>query len=292
MKVAFIGLGIMGSRMAANLLTAGHSLTVHNRSKNKAADLLAAGAQWAATPAAAARDAEVVVTMLAHPQAVTSVVQGDDGMLAGIAAGAIWMDCSTVNPAFSREMAALATAQGVRFLDAPVGGSKNQAQQAQLVFLVGGDAADVATCQPLFDAMGSRVAHIGGHGMGTSLKLVINYLLAASMAAFAEAMALGEGLGLSQDALFNALIGSVVVPPYMAGKQAKMASGDYAPEFPLQWMRKDVQLASDTAYEVGVAMPVANVVKEVYQLAVQQGWGEQDFSALYRFMQPARDGTA
>lgn len=285
MKIGFIGLGIMGSRMAANLLGHGHDLVVFNRSKEKADSLIGNGATWADTPASAAERVELLFTMLAHPAAVTEAALGDRGFLRALRPNALWVDCSTVNPSFSRKMAAEAHQHGVRFLDAPVGGSKNPAEQAQLVFIVGGDKADVEAVQPLFEIMGSRVVHVGGHGMGTSLKLVINQQLATAMAAFSEGMVLGQALGIPQGVLLNALLESPVVAPFVAMKRKKLEQGNYEPEFPLRWMQKDLQMASETAYEVGVAAPVANAAKELYRLAIQKGLGQLDFSAIYSFLQ-------
>lgn len=283
MKIGFIGLGIMGSRMAANLQRNGRHLIIHNRSQEKAAELLANGAEWAETPAAAAQ-VEVLFTMLAHPDAVREAALGPDGFLAQMPPGSLWVDCSTVNPSFSRQMAAQASQRQIRFLDAPVAGSKDAAQNARLRFIVGGAAEDVAACQPLFEQMGQHVAHVGGHGMGSGLKVVVNYLLAASMATFAEGMALAQAQGLSQEMLFNVLLGGPVVAPFVAGKREKMSSGDYEVDFPLRWMQKDLQMTAVTAYESGVPMPMANTAKELYQQAIQNGWGDCDFSAIYGFL--------
>lgn len=283
-KIGFIGTGIMGSRMAINLLKHDVDVIVHNRTKANAQPVIDHGALWAETPAALAAQTDVVITMLAHPEAVeATALDPETGFLDAMGEGALWADCSTVKPSFSRRMAAEAEKRGVRFLDAPVAGSKNQAEAAELVFIVGGDADDVAEMQPLFNAMGKATNHVGGHGMGISLKLVVNYQLAATMVAFAEGVHLGQSLGIPEDVLFNVLIGSVVVPGYMAGKRDRMASGDYAPEFPLQWIQKDVQMATDSAYETGAAMPMANLTKEIYRMAMQQGMSEDDFSAIYAF---------
>lgn len=284
MNIAFIGLGIMGSRMAANLMQAGHTVTIHNRTRAKAEALIADGAAWAESPASAVADAELVITMLAHPEAVRAVALGENGLLAAIKPGTIWVDCSTVNPSFTWEMAATAAEHDAPYLDVPVAGSKNQAANAELVFFVGGEAERVETATPVLNAMGKAVIHVGGSGMGSSLKMVVNGLLATSMAAFAESVALGRALGLSQETLFKVLIGGPVVAPFMVGKQGKMESGDYTPEFPLQWMTKDLQLASASAYETGTPSPLIDATKALFQSAVQQGHGDSDFSALFASM--------
>lgn len=284
MNVAFIGLGIMGSRMAANLLTGGFALTVNNRTRDKADALIANGARWADTPREAVQGADVVITMLAHPEAVESAALGETGFLGAMASGAIWMDCSTVQPAFSRRMAAEAQRHGVRFLDAPVAGTKQPAQTGQLVFWVGGDAETVQACAPLFEKMGKQVNHVGEAGMGIAFKMVINHLLATSLLAFAEGLVLGESLGIGREVLLDALIGSAVAPPYLAGKRGKIESGEYEADFPLRWMQKDLQMVAEAAYQTGTAMPLANSAKEAYQLAVRAGYGDDDMSAIYAFI--------
>lgn len=281
MKLGFIGLGIMGGHMAANLQRAGHTLTVHNRSRAKAEPLLAAGASWAETPVAAAQGAEVLITMLSEPAAVRALGEGPQGFLSGLARGSLWMDCSTVNPSFSREMGATCAAVGVRFLDAPVSGSRAPAEKGELAFLVGGDAADVEAVQPLLDVMGNKVSHMGPAGAGTAMKMVTNLLLGLGAAAFAEALVLGESLGIAKETLLDSLLGGRMTPAFLAGKKAKLASGRYDVDFPLQWLHKDLQLASATAYETGAVLPTAHAAKEVFGLARAAGLGEQDYIAVY-----------
>jgi 3-hydroxyisobutyrate dehydrogenase-like beta-hydroxyacid dehydrogenase len=138
--------------------------------------------------------------------------------------------------------------------------------------------------RPLLLCMGNKIVHAGGHGTGTSMKMVINLLLGNAMAAFAEAMALGEGLGLSQKMLFDSLLGTPAVAPFLASKRQKIESGNYEAEFPLRWMQKDMHLASVSAYESGVAMPLTNAAKELYRLAMREGHASQDFSAIYDYL--------
>jgi len=285
MKIGFIGLGIMGSRMAANLQKKGHDLVVYNRTKQKADPLIANGAIWAPTPADVAKQVVIIFTMLAKPDAVAeTALLGKNGFLNHLVGNSLWIDCSTVSPSFSRLMSVEARQRKIRFIDAPVGGSKGPAEQGQILFFAGGEKADVDEAKPLLEAMGKAVYHVGGHGMGTSLKMVNNLILAQAMVAFSEALVLGESLGISQQALFNTLLGSPVVAPFLAFKRQKIEEGKFDTEFPLQWMHKDMQLAAETAYEVGVAMPAANVTKEIYALAMRNGLGEKDFSAVYKLL--------
>jgi 3-hydroxyisobutyrate dehydrogenase-like beta-hydroxyacid dehydrogenase len=292
MKVGFIGLGIMGSRMAGNLLKKGHELVLFNRTKDKAGPLIAQGAVFAETPAKVAESVSVLITMLSEPTAVTEVAFGKEGFLDHLTKGSLWIDSSTVNPSFSRKMADECKKRGVRFLDAPVAGSKIPAEQAQLIFFVGGEREDVEFSMPLLEAMGKAVFHIGGNGLGTAMKMANNILLAGAMAAFSEAMVLGEALGISREALFDTLLKSPVAAPFLALKRPLIESGTFETQFPLKWMHKDLQLASVTAYECGVAMPDLHAIKESVAFAVRSGLGEKDFSALYQYLKTPSGKTA
>jgi 3-hydroxyisobutyrate dehydrogenase/glyoxylate/succinic semialdehyde reductase len=291
MKIGFIGLGIMGSRMAANLQRQGYSLGVFNRTRAKAEPLLGPCGTFSDSPAKLAEEVEVLFTMLAHPDAVEEAALGRDGFLEHLEPNAIWIDCSSVNPSFSRRMAAEATRRGVQFVDAPVTGSAPVAAEAKLVFWVGADAADLEGIRPLLLCMGNKIVYAGGHGMGTSMKMVINLLLGNAMAAFAEAMALGEGLGLSHKTLFDALLGTPAVAPFLAAKRVKIDQGNYEAEFPLRWMQKDMHLATVSAYESDVALPLTNTAKELYRLAMREGRASQDFSAIYDYLNNNHDVT-
>src|SRR5213076_2810538 len=226
MKIGFIGLGIMGCRMAANLQKQGHSLVLFNRTRAKAEPLLGPCGTFSDSPAKLAEQVDVVFTMLANPGAVEQAALGPDGFLDHLRPNALWIDCSSVNPSFSKKMAAEAARQEVHFVDAPVTGSAPAA---------------------------------------------------------AEAMALGEGLGISRKMLFDSLLGTPPVAPFLASKREKIESGNYETEFPLRWMQKDMHLASVSAYESGVAMPITDVTKEMYRLAMRGGHDTEDFSAIYEF---------
>jgi 3-hydroxyisobutyrate dehydrogenase-like beta-hydroxyacid dehydrogenase len=289
MKIGFIGLGIMGSRMAANLQKHGYSLVLFNRTRGKAEPLIDNGAMFAESPAEVATQVDVLFTMLAHPDAVEQAAVGPNGFLNHLKPNALWIDCSSVNPSFSKKMAAHAARREVHFVDAPVTGSAPVAADAKLVFWVGADGGDLEKIRPLLLCMGNKIVHAGGHGAGTSMKMVINVLLGDAMAAFAEAMALGEGLGLSQKMLFDSLLGTPAVAPFLASKRDKIDKGNYEAEFPLRWMQKDLHLASVSAYESGVAMPLTNAAKELYRLAIREGHARQDFSAIYDYLTSDHD---
>jgi len=290
MKTGFIGLGIMGSRMAANLQKQGHSLVVFNRTREKAKPLVAEGATWADSPAALALQVEAIFTMLAHPDAVEEAALGKEGFLQHPRPGQMWIDCSTVNPSFSKRMAVEANARGVGFLGAPVTGSKRQAELAKLTIWVGGEASNVETWKPLLECVGNKIVHCGGPGTGASLKMVMNQLLGTAMAAFGEGLVLGESLGLSRKVLFEALLGGPAAAPFLALKRERIEIGNYEPaDFPLRWLQKDLHLAALSAYETGAAMPLTNAAKELYRLAIRDGRGNEDFSAIYDYLAHNRD---
>lgn len=284
MKIGFIGLGIMGSRMAANLQKAGHSLILFNRTKEKAAELLANGATWAKHPADCARQCDILFTMLSTPQIVRQLAEGDEGFLMELETGKLWVDCSTVNPSFSLEMAAAAQAHGIHFLDAPVAGTKGPAEKGELLFLVGGDKKDVETAQPYFDIMGKKTLHLGEKGKGASMKILINLMLAQSVLAFSEAMSLGNAMQLDTKVLFDVLLATPVVAPVLGALRLKLEAEDRSANFPLKWMQKDIHLAASTAFEYSVPMPSLNTAKEVFAMAKQAGLGDEDFSSIYHFL--------
>lgn len=285
--VGFIGLGIMGSNMVTHLQANGYRIVVYNRTPEKAQGLVDRGAIQVSTPAEVASQSTFLFTMLAHPNAVTQTALGENGFLDALPTNTLWVDCSTVNPSFSRHMAAESESRHLRFLEAPVAGSKPQAERGELVFIVGGKTEDVESCRPLLELMGQRVVHVGDHGMGISLKLVLNHLLGTSMVAFAEGVALGRALGISQEVLLKTLIGGPVTPPYLVGKQAKFATADFTAEFPLQWMHKDLQMVAEAAQEIGAMIPLSELAQEQYQTAIQQGLGQLDFSAVYQLLNEA-----
>jgi glyoxylate/succinic semialdehyde reductase len=284
MKIGFIGLGIMGNRMAANLLKHGYALVLFNRTAAKAKRLLGPCATLADSPAQLAPQVDILFTMLADPAAIEEASLGTNGFLDHLRPESLWVDCSSVNPSFSKNMAAEAAKRGLRFADAPVTGSAVPAAEAKLTFWVGAELVDLERIRSLLLCMGNKIVHAGGHGSGTSMKMVVNVLLGDAMAAFAEAMALGEGLGLSRTVLLESLLATPAVAPFLALKREKIETGNYEPEFPLRWQQKDLHLACVSAYESGVAMPVTNATKELYRLAMRAGHATQDFSAIYEYL--------
>lgn len=284
MQVTFIGLGIMGSRMAFNLLKGGVDLTVFNRSEAPLKKLAQQGASTAESCRQAVQNADLVMTMLATPEAVEEVALSAKGFVSAMKPHAIWVDCSTVNPSFSLRSARTARTQRVRFIDAPVAGSKPQAQNGELVFLAGGDADDLKSVEKVLLMMGTRIVHVGETGKGACLKMLVNALLAQSMLAFSETVLLGETLGLSRNFLLDTLPGLPVSAPFLKAKAELIREDDYDALFPLELMHKDLHLAALTAYEHNQPLTSANLAKEIYAAAKKSGLGRQDFAAVFKFL--------
>jgi 3-hydroxyisobutyrate dehydrogenase-like beta-hydroxyacid dehydrogenase len=282
----------MGSRMATNLQKHGYALVLFNRTAAKAKTLLGRCGTLADSPANLAEQVGILFTMLADPTAVEEAALGDNGFLDHLQQHSVWVDCSSVNPSFSKRMAAEAARRNIRFVDAPVTGSAVPAAEAKLTFWVGAEPADLERIRPLLLCMGNKIVHTGGHGAGTSVKMVVNLLLGNAMAAFAEGIALGQGLGISRDVLLNSLLGTPAVAPFLGLKREKIETQNYEADFPLRWQQKDLHLASVSAFESGVAMPVTNAAKELYRLAMKAGHGAQDFSAIYDYLTNYDDSVA
>lgn len=271
----------MGSRMAQNLVKNGVELTVTNRSATPVEQLVAAGAKGAESYQEAVQGADIVFTMLANPSVVDEVAFGAAGFVSHMPADALWVDCSTNNPSFATAMASRAEAAGIRYLEAPVAGTKPHAQNAELVIFAGGAAEHLAQAQPLLDFMSKKTVHVGEVGKGSALKMLVNGMLAQSMIVFSEAVLLGEKMGLDRDFLLNFLPKTAVAPPFTAFKASMIKEGNYEVQFPLELMQKDLHLLSQTAYELGHPMYLANLAKELFALAKAKGLGRLDFGAIH-----------
>jgi len=274
----------MGSRMAGNLLAGGVPLTVYNRSPEPREALGSRGARVAESYQDAARGADVLFTMLSTPEVVAEVAFGENGFLGSMVEGAVWVDCTTVNPSFSSRCQEKAEQHGVRFVDAPVAGTKPHASAGDLLFFVGGKDEDLEQLGFYLKMMGREIIHVGGVGKGTSLKMLVNALLGQAMAAFSETVLLGEKLGLSREFLLDTLPDLAVSAPFTRAKAEKIREGDFATQFPLEWMHKDLQLAAQTASEVEQPLYLTNLTKKLFADARHAGLEREDFSAIYRYL--------
>ena len=277
-RVAVLGTGIMGSAMARNLVGAGLSTTVWDRSPAATRPLAEAGAQVAASPAEAVRDAGVVITMLPTADVVNSVIFGD-GVAGAFAEGAVWAQMGTIGVTATAEIAGrLGTVRpGVLFVDAPVSGSKGPAEAGQLLILASGPGAAEAATQPVFAAIGRKTVWLGEAGQGSRLKLVVNAYMSILIEGVAEALELAGRLGIDPAELEEAISGGPLDAPIADAKLHQMARGDYAPEFPLEWALKDVDLAIGAAG--GTSLPLLTALSGQWHAAVNAGHGREDVSA-------------
>lgn len=276
----------MGSRMAANLVKQeGADLTVWNRTGSAADIPELAKARKATSLTDAVGEADLVFSMLSRPEAVTEVFFGENGALSLMKRDALWIDCSTVNPAFSRECGERAAAAGIRFFDGPVAGSKPQAEAAQLAFFLGANAEAVDPIKPYLELMGVKVIPFGSVGQGSAFKMVVNMMLAQSMVVFSEAIHLGESLGIEREFLLNVVPGLPVIAPFTKFKVDAIRSGEYTVNFPLELILKDLHLACLSAYEVDRPLPLANLTKEIYAGANRAGMGRLDFGAVHSYLE-------
>ena len=285
MKIGFIGLGIMGSNMASNLAKNNVNLTVYNRTPKDFETFGNSNITIADSIKNAVKDADIVFSLLSTPKVVEDVFFGDEGALNSMKKNAIWADCTTVNPSFSSIAFREAEKYAIRFLDTPVSGSKIPAENAELIFLVGGEEKTLNEIQPYLNMMGNKVLHIGDIGKGASFKMLVNMMLAQSMLVFSEAILLGEKMGISKDFLLDTVPNLIVSAPFTKSKAQAIKNDNYEVQFPLEWMHKDLHLAALTAYEHNQPLYLANLAKELYASANQNGMGRDDMSAIYKFLE-------
>jgi 3-hydroxyisobutyrate dehydrogenase-like beta-hydroxyacid dehydrogenase len=266
-----------------NLLKAGHSLTVWNRTPARADELVAAGAVLAKTPREVAAASDVLLSIVSDPPALESVLWGKDGALDGLKAGSIYIDSSTVSPVLVKKVAAACKERGVRFLDAPVTGGDWGAREGNLVFMIGGEAETLQAVEPVLGVMGKKWFHLGPNGAGQTIKLAMNALLALQVGAMAEAIALVTRAGLSGEQLVEVMQSSMARSGLLDLKAPLMLKGDYKPSFPLRLMHKDLGLALDLANQLGVALPTTAAAREVYNYVKGEAKEDMDYSAVMRF---------
>jgi 3-hydroxyisobutyrate dehydrogenase-like beta-hydroxyacid dehydrogenase len=281
MRVAFLGLGIMGRSMASNLVKAGHEVAVWNRTPGKQVE----GARVAATPAEAANGAEVVWMCVSDTQAVEQLLFGPDGVQNSLASGMVIVDSSTIAPSATQDFAQRVRTRGVDYVDAPVTGSKIGAENATLIFIVGGDEAVIARIKPLFDAMGKQVFRMGETGKGQAAKLVMNLQIALIFEGFAEALTLATKLGVNTEALISVVQASMIRSGVVDYKAPFILKRDFSPNFPLRLMHKDIHLALDAAREARVKLPGLETVEEVYDLASEEGHRDLDYAATLTLLE-------
>jgi 3-hydroxyisobutyrate dehydrogenase len=282
-RVAFLGLGLMGRPMSKNLLKAGFPVTVWNRTASRCDDLVAAGAQKAATPQEAAAAGDVVFTCVSDPPALESVLWGAGGALAGLRRGSVLVDSSTVSPALARRIAAACAERDAEFLDAPVTGGTWGAESGELVFMVGGEAGVLERVTPVLGAMGKRWFHLGPHGSGQVIKLATNLILVLQVTALAEALALVRAAGVPGERLAEVMQASMGRSKLIDVKLPMLLADNYAVSFPLRLMLKDVRLALELAAQSGVPLPAGQAAQQVMAAAQAAAQEDLDYAALARY---------
>lgn len=283
MKIGFIGLGIMGSAMATNLLKAGFNLKVWNRSIDKCTPLINQGATSAVSPRLLAESCDVVITMMATPAAVQSVRDGDEGIVAGLSAGKGYLDMSTVDAITSMQSAGLAKEKGALFLEAPVAGSRKPAEDATLTIMAAGDRELYDSSLPVLEKMGKKIMFLGETGNAARMKLANNLVMSGVLTALCEGIALAAGSGLDSSQLLDVLDSGAVANPMFRMKGPQIAAeGDFPAAFPLKHMQKDLRLALQLAEEVGQPLFATATINEIYKTALARGLGDQDFAAVCR----------
>lgn len=294
MKIGFIGLGAMGRPMAANLLRKGFAVVAFDVALAALEQAVRAGAERAGSAAEAAKQADLVVSMLPSSSNVEQAYLGPGGVLEGAAAGRLCIDMSTIEPAVSRAVAARCRERGLRFVDAPVSGGVPRAEDGTLAIMVGGEARDVEEARPVLAAMGSNVIHVGPVGSGEVAKLCNNLIAGVAAVAVSEAFRIAEGFGVDPRVLTEVIAkssGHTWVMEHMhpvPGLVPRAASSrDYAPGFTTDLMAKDLGLAVNAARALRVPVFVAPAAQQVLRLASSHGWGRRDFTSVYQFLKPS-----
>jgi len=281
-RVGFAGMGTMGAFMATNLVRAGFAVTVWNRTPGRAADLLELGAREAASPKELAQLSDIVVTCLTDTPQVNDVLFGEHGLAEGLAAGSLFIDCSTISPLSAQEMARRLSDLGVTMLDAPVSGGSEGARLGTLSIMVGGNQVDVERARPVLDAMGSTVTHLGAVGSGQWAKAINQVILAGVYLGVAEGITLGLKAGLDVERVVGALAGGAAASWVLTNRSGNMINDEYPLGFKIALHRKDLGIGLALAEKVGAVLPIAAMAATFEDGLTSQGHGDDDISALAR----------
>jgi 3-hydroxyisobutyrate dehydrogenase len=282
MKIAFVGTGVMGQGMVANLLKAGHEVTVYTRTKAKADGLLALGAKWASSPAESARGADIAISMVGYPNDVEEVWRGPQGFMSSAKPGCVLIDMTTSSPALARSLAAEAAAKGFGPLDAPVSGGDRGAREGTLTIMAGGAQKDFDFAQPVFAAMGKTIVLQGAPGTGQLCKLANQIGIASGMIAMAEALAFARATGLNLETTLRSISGGGASSWALLNLAPRVLKGDFAPGFYVKHFVKDIGLALDVCREQKVSLPGLELAAKLYAEVVTAGEGDAGTQALAR----------
>jgi len=280
-NLGFVGLGVMGSRMVQRLLAADHRVTGYNRTKSKAQWLLDAGMTWGETPRSVAEAADITFSMVTNTEALEAVTGGTDGIIAGLSAGKIYIDMSTVSPAASREIAAQVKSKGAQMMDAPVSGSVITLEEGKLSIMVGGDRDALERALPVLEAIGPKVTHVGPNGLAVSMKIATNLSLAVQMLAFSEGVLLAEKSGIARETAVEVLLNSVIASPMVKYRGPFVLKMPDEAWFDVNMMQKDLLLALEMGRQLNVPLPTTAITNEMLTAARGVGLQEKDFAILF-----------
>ncbi len=283
-KLGYVGLGVMGSRVVKRLLDAGHEVTGYNRTKSKAQWLLDAGMKWADTPRAVAEASDVVLSMVTNTDALRNVIEGPDGLLAGLSSGKVYLDMSTVSPAFSREMSKRVASKGAAMLDTPVSGSVITLEEGKLSIMVGGDPAVFEKVKPILLDIGPKATHVGANGLAVTMKIATNLSLAVQMLAFSEGVLLAEKSGIKRETAVEVLTNSVIASPMVKYRGPFVLEMPEEAWFNVNMMQKDMNLALELGRQMDVPLPTTAATNEFLTAARGMGLEEQDFAVMFEVL--------
>jgi len=283
-KLGFVGLGVMGSRVVKRLLDAGHEVTGYNRTKSKAQWLLDAGMKWAETPRAVAEASDVVLSMVTNTDALRNIVEGSNGLLAGLSSGKVYLDMSTVSPAFSQELAKRVEAKGAAMLDTPVSGSVITLEEGKLSIMVGGDPAVFEKVKPILLNIGPKATHVGANGLAVTMKIATNLSLAVQMLAFSEGVLLAEKSGIKREIAVEVLTNSVIASPMVKYRGPFVLQMPDEAWFNVNMMQKDMNLALELGRQVDVPLPTTAATNEFLTAARGMGLEGQDFAVMFEVL--------
>ena len=283
-NLGYVGLGVMGGRMADRLISKGHSVTGYNRTREKAQWLVDRGMKWADTPRAVAEAADAVFVMVTDSAALDAVTHGPDGILAGLGPGKLVIDMSTVSPAVSRAIAAQVKERGADMVDAPVSGSPATLEQGKLSMMVGGTRAAFERARPLLDDIGPKVTHVGDQGLAVSMKIAMNLSVAVQMLAFSEGILLAEKSGIDRKTAVEVFNNSVIASPMLQYRGSMVLGLPDEAWFTVTLMQKDVSLALEMGRRLNVPLPTTAVTNEFLTAARGTGLGDKDFAAVFHLL--------
>ncbi|MEM6429842.1 MAG: NAD(P)-dependent oxidoreductase [Deinococcota bacterium] len=287
MKIAFIGMGTMGSPMATRLVKAGYDVTVHNRTRSREDAAVAAGASAAASPQEAASGADVVITIVSDTPDVEHVVLGDEGAAHGMASGSVLIDMSTISPIVTRNIAGVLADKSIDMLDAPVSGGSEGAVNGTLSIMVGGEADVLARVQPVLEHLGKTITLVGPVGSGQITKAINQVIIAGTYAAVAEGMAIGLAAGVDIEAAHQAVSGGAAGSWVLSNRAGNMINNEYPLGFRTRLHRKDLNIALETARDLGVPIPVSAYVEQLETGLLKRGYGDEDVSNIARAVREA-----